>query len=375
MLFGGARGGTFTTTGIDVNVAYGVFFDPFDLNRMYIANTDISLFRSENGGDSWTNSNKGIPYEWRNAMYWMAFDPELQGKVWAVVSNKHDLPKARILHFAPSSYKGGIMVSSDGGNTWEKSGSVPQAAYTHILLQAGGGAAKRVLYAAAMGKGVYKSQDSGETWVLKADGLPENPYAWRLADDGKGTLYLITARHSKPKAPADDGAVYKSTDAGEHWTRLLLPSGLNGPMDLAIDPGQPSRLYLAAWSNTDPVMARHQQGGVFVSEDGGGHWRRTLDADWAFSVTIDPKDADVIYATGQEASVWRSADRGMTWRRIRGFNFKNAHRVVVDPQNEGMIYVATDGGGVWYGPAEGDATAKEDVATPEVSFERVGKSR
>ena len=63
------------------------------------------------------------------------------------------------------------------------------------------------------------------------------------------------------------------------------------------------------------------------------------------------KDARVLYATGFESAAWRSADRGLTWKRIPGFDFKWAHRVIVDPQDRSMIYITTFGGSVWHGPS------------------------
>jgi photosystem II stability/assembly factor-like uncharacterized protein len=72
-----------------------------------------------------------------------------------------------------------------------------------------------------------------------------------------------------------------------------------------------------------------------------------------YDVTLDPKDARVLYATGFEAAAWRSADRGLTWKRIAGYDFKWGHRVTVDPQDRAMIYITTFGGSVWHGKADG----------------------
>ncbi|MEO8725625.1 MAG: hypothetical protein ABI383_05835, partial [Acidobacteriaceae bacterium] len=154
--------GTFTTNGIDVNVAYNVYFDPFDAQRMFIANTDIGLFRSENGGRSWASASASVPFRWRNATYALAFDPAVRGRVWAAMSNRHDLPLARVLHFDPATYKGAIVVSNNGGKSWMKSGELPEAAYTDIQIDgsaasSSSGPGNRVLYACAIGHGIFKS--------------------------------------------------------------------------------------------------------------------------------------------------------------------------------------------------------------------------
>jgi photosystem II stability/assembly factor-like uncharacterized protein len=105
-------------------------------------------------------------------------------------------------------------------------------------------------------------------------------------------------------------------------------------------------------------------GGVFVSTDGGQNWRNTLSADQhVYDVTVDARNG-VLYAGGFESSAWRSADRGESWQRIKGYNFKWGHRVVPDPQDPASIYVTTFGGSVWRGPAEGDPEAPEDIAGP-----------
>ena len=82
-----------TTRGLDVTTTYGVQFDPHDPQRVFIPYTDIGLFRSEDGGETWTGSTTGIPTRWRNTTYWLAFDPEVKGLVWGGFSGTHDLPR------------------------------------------------------------------------------------------------------------------------------------------------------------------------------------------------------------------------------------------------------------------------------------------
>jgi hypothetical protein len=152
-------------------------------------------------------------------------------------------------------------------------------------------------------------------------------------------------------ANAGDGALYRSADGGERWTRLPLPPGVNGPNGVAIDPQNPARLYLAAWGRSTPEGA--QDGGIYLSTDAGTTWRRVLAEDQhVYGVTIDPHDPRVLYATGFEAAAWRSSDRGLTWSRMPGFDFKWAHRVIVDPRNPAAIFITTFGGSVWYGRAD-----------------------
>lgn len=359
--------GGYDSTGLDVTTCYGVHFDPFDRNRMVISYTDIGQFRSENGGRTWLLSTDGIPREWRNTTYWMVFDPEVRGRVWGVMSYVHDLPRPKMWRGRSlSTYVGGICRSDDGARTWNCSSDwIPPTAPTHILLDPKSPAQARVLYVAAFGKGVYKSVDGGDHWVLKNNGISgSQPMAWRLVQDPGGVLYLIVARRSSDGSfgNQDDGALYRSTDGAGHWTRLPLPKGVNGPNGLAVDLADPRRLYLAAWGRDEPEGAR--DGGIFLSTDSGASWRNVFSRDQhVYDVTTDPRNPRLLYACGFESSAWRSTDRGQSWRRIKGYNFKWGHRVIPDPYRPDRIYITTFGGSVWHGPAAGDPKAVEDIVT------------
>jgi photosystem II stability/assembly factor-like uncharacterized protein len=365
-------GAGYDTTGLDVTTNYGVFFDPFDPKRMFIAYTDIGLFRSENAGESWASATLGLPNDWVNTTYWIMFDPEVKGRVWAAMSYTHDLPRPKMWRRAsPASYRGGVVISDDGGRTWRPSNQgMPQTAATHILLDPTSPVHQRVLYVTGFGRGVFKSTDGGKTWIMKNKGLADpQPFAWRLARDMKGTLYLVVARRSEDGSfgNTSDGTLYRSRDGAEHWERITLPPGVNGPNGIAIDQENPQRLYLAVWGRNSPQGA--VDGGIYVSEDGGRSWRNVLARDQhVYDITNDPRDSQTLYACGFESSAWRSDDRGETWQRIRGFNFKWGHRVIPDPQHPGMIYITTFGGSVWYGPAAGDPAAVEDIVTPVLAY-------
>ena len=168
---------------------------------------------------------------------------------------------------------------------------------------------------------------------------------------------------------SNDGALYRSVERGDSWQRVALPAGVNGPNGLAIDPEDPQRLYLAAWRrNSNDATAG---GGIYLSTDGGASWRSVLSKDQhVYDVTIDPADKSILYACGFESSAWRSIDRGETWTRIRGYNFKWGHRVIPDPRDRSKIFITTFGGSVWHGPAAGDPKATEDIVTREVAYPR-----
>lgn len=356
------QGDAWTSSGLDVTTSYGIHVDPFDSKRMLISYTDIGPFRSEDGGQSWQSAGAGIPRRWLNTTYWAVFDPAVRGRVWAVASGTHDLPRPKMWRGrSPSIYRGGVIASTDGGRSWSVSSQgMPETAATHILMDPESPVKARVLYVAAFGRGVYKSTDGGASWVLKNRGISQqNPFVWRLERDRQGGLYAVVARASEDGSIGNalDGAVYYSSDGAETWMPVALPAGVNGPNSITADPRRPGRIYLSAWGRKGDVEGR--SGGVFLSEDGGATWSHILRADQhIYDVTVDPLAAGRLYAAGFESAAWRSEDWGRTWRKIAGYDFKWGHRVVVDQANPGMIWITTFGGSVWYGPS-GAARTRE----------------
>ena len=364
--------GEWTTTGLDVTTSYGVHFDPFDTKHMFISYTDIGLFVSEDGGETWKSSITGVPREWTNTTYWLVFDPDVHGRMWAVMSGTHDLPRPKMWRRgAPSHYAGGVVRSDDGGRNWApQRNGLPETAATDILLDPRSKADARVLYVTGFGRGVFRSADGGKSWELRNNGLPAHePFAWKLARDRDGVLYLVIARRSEDGSIGNDrdGALYRSKNEGAAWEKVPMPEGVNGPTSLVVDPQDPKRLYLSAWRRNTSAPAAG--GGVYLSTDAGATWRPVLIRDQhVHEVTVDRRNPSVVYACGFESSAWRSQDRGEHWKRISGYNFKWGRRVTPDANNPKMVYITTFGGSVWHGPALGDPNAVEDIVTPVAAF-------
>jgi photosystem II stability/assembly factor-like uncharacterized protein len=361
------KDGSWISRGLDVTTNYGMQFDPFDSRHIYMDNTDMGLFQSADGGQSWRSSTEGVPENWRNTTYWLAFDPAQRGLVWGAFSGAHDLPRPKMWQNRSSlRFRGGVAVSTDGGNHWQPSNTgIPEDSITHILLDPSSPAGNRTLYVCAFGRGVYKSTDNGKSWTQKNDGIAgDEPFAWRITLSQDGSLYLVVARRSEGKdiSTSGAGALYRSTDKAEHWQRVDLPSGVNGPTGLEIDPRDPQRLYLTAWGQEGDIADRN--GGVFASDDGGKTWRALFTkSQHVYDLTIDPQHPDTFYITGFDAAAYRSTDRGAHWERIKGYNFKWGHRVILDPNDPAQIYINTYGGGVWHGPAAGAANSPETILT------------
>lgn len=356
-----------TTRGLDVTTDYGVHVDPFDPKHVLIDYTDIGAFHSFDGGLSWQTATQGVPDRWRNTTYWVEFDPKVKDLLWGAFSGVHDLPRPKMWsHGDPAKYVGGVGISTDGGRNWKVSNTgMPETSVTHIVMDPTSPEGARTLYACGFGTGVYKSTDNGKSWTLKNVGLTEaKPFAWRLVRANDGTLYLLLARNNNGQFGAPGGgAIYRSSDAAEHWQKMTLPAGTNAPNGLALDPRNNRRMYLAAWGQGRADV--DTGGGVFLSTDSGATWKQTLQrSQHVYDVTIDPRKPDTLYACGFDAAAFRSTDAGLHWSRIRGYNFKWGHRVIPDPVDPSKIYITTYGGSVWHGPAAGDPNATEDIVEP-----------
>ena len=356
--------GSWRSRGIDVTTTYGVHFDPFDRNHLFISYTDIGLWHSFNGGKSWFHALKGIPREWINTTYWLVFDPEVKDRIWTVRSDCHDLPRLKMFRsgaIARGEYQGGVAVSGDGGKSWQvsSSGIPPNSVCTHILLDPESPAGMRTLYVCAMERGVYKSVDDGKTWIEANSGLGERPSAWRIERSPEGMLYLLVVRSIKD-GKVVDGGLFHSDSGATSWQPVALPKGVTGPNDLLCDPRGGGIMYLSCWPY--PLKGQESGGGLLRTEDGGVTWQRVFDEQaHVYAAALDPQNPDIVFINTFDSAAFRSEDRGATWHGLPGYNFKWGHRPVPDPRNPHQLYLTTFGGSVFYGPAKGVAEAKEDI--------------
>lgn len=368
--------GTFTSNGMDVTTTYGVHFDPFDSNHIAISYTDIGYHHSFNRGKSWARSANGVPAEWVNTCYWLAFDPAVKDKVWSVWSGMHDYPRGKMTRNPKwkESARGGVCVSVNGGKTWKPSneGMGFNSPTTSIILDPKSKPGNRTLYASVYSKGVFKSTDDGKTWSLKNKGISENTCAFELTLASNGNLFLTvspTPMHKGGKSGRDfySGAVYKSSDGAETWTKLNVTEGLLFPNGVESDPENPDRIYLACWSDislSDLIsgdVARStggnetldMPGGIFLSEDGGNTWKSVFDKNqYVYDVTVDPYHPGRLYCNTFNKAAYRSEDYGKSWKKIKDYDFHWGHRIVIDPNDHEKVYITTYGSSIWHGKPE-----------------------
>ncbi|HEX2799771.1 MAG TPA: glycoside hydrolase, partial [Thermoanaerobaculia bacterium] len=188
-----------------------------------------------------------------------------------------------------------------------------------------------VFYAAANNGGVWKTTDAGRVWTPIFDDQPTGSIgALAVAPSRPETIYVGSGEGlQRPDLSVGDG-IYKSTDAGKTWAHLGLRDAQQ-IAGLAVHPRDPERVYAAVLGH--PYGANAERG-VFRSTDGGRTWTKVLYKDentGASAVALDPSNPDVVYAVlwaarkgpwengewqGPESGLFKSADRGTTWKKL-----------------------------------------------------------
>ena len=189
-----------------------------------------------------------------------------------------------------------------------------------------------VFYIGVNNGGVWKTNDAGRTWKPIFDGQPTQSIgAIAVAPSNAKVIYVGSGEGlQRPDLSVGDG-IYKSTDGGETWRHVGLADGQQIPV-VRVDPRDPERVYAAVLGHP---YGPNEQRGVFRSTDGGGHWEKVLyrDADTgAVDLALDPRDARTMYADlwaarqapweigasfqAAGSGLYKSTDGGSTWRQL-----------------------------------------------------------
>ncbi len=322
---------------------------------VYLGTSDGQLFKSQDGGLSWSLVHPGIPRrqivldtivedpadsEHLYAGGWDLrsnggglFESRDAGVSWKEVTLPKPDPAVRGLAISlrnPSHMivgtLSGVFVSSDGGRNWDEVGSHLEG-FLQVESVAVDPDDPRLLYVGTWHLG-YRSGDFGKTWIRNDRGMISDSDVFSLAvdTDNPRTVY----------ASACTG-IYRSRDSGNSWTRLkVLPNSyLVRAHIVAIDPTNARRVYGGTTQ------------GLFVSQDAGQSWRRITPADFTIhAVQINPTDGDVILIGTEYHGVLRSKDGGRSWTTAnRGFVSRSITRICADHDSPERLYVGEFSGG------------------------------
>lgn len=346
-----------SSIGLEDTSCWRYVVDPHNKKRRYICYTDIGLAQSEDRGKSWSYTAQNIP--WNNTIYDLAFDPILFNKVWAACSNQHDIPMWRYIQGATK--KGGVVVSSDAGKTWQVSSTgLPSAPVTSIVADPDSSVKQRRLFAGVYGYGVYLSNDAGKSWTFSGEGIEpkQNRQVVALQQTQDGTLFCSVAARRKGRGVTKNltGGLYRSTNKGKTWQKISSPEMFR-LVDFVIRPDDKNNIYVAAMDGMG------HDGGVFITHDGGKKWKQTvpnfdrkhLSYIEGFSVALHPLDKKRLYFLSMTHGMFISQDDGNSWQAAtpeKSPPFMSCLRLHRDPTDISKVDITTFGGGVWHGKVD-----------------------
>ena len=282
-----------------------------------------------------------------------------------------------ILYAAAAS--SGLYKSTNGGTTFEpifergNTLSIGAIAVQPdnpdvVYIGTGEGAVRNSI---SFGDGIYKTADGGRTWTHL--GLEKTERFARIVIDPANPQTVLAAALGHAFGPNQERGVFRSTDGGKSWQRTLFVNETTGASDIAIDPKDPRIVFAGMYDYLRQPWFFRSGGpgsGLFKSSDGGVTWKKLTDPALRnglpgarligrIGVSIHASNPHVVYAlieAQEEGVLWRSDDRGETWRIVsrerrinnRPFYYTQVRADPVDPERvytlSGSFNVSTDGG-------------------------------
>lgn len=258
---------------------------------------------------------------------------------------------------------GGIWKTEDSGLTWKnvsdgflKTGTVGDIAVSEsdpnlVLVGMGEHAARGVM--TSMGDGVYVSRDAGNTWGHI--GLSESRHISDvIIHPTENDTYYVAVQGAQYGAGGQRG-IYRTTDGGANWERVLFVDDRTGAASLSMDPGNPRILYAAMWEHRRYPWTMESGGpssGLYKSADGGSTWEKLSEGlpetFGKAGISASGAQSGLVYAVleaeGEQAGVYRSDDGGKSWRQVNKDRINVARswyymEIFADPQDPERVYV------------------------------------
>jgi photosystem II stability/assembly factor-like uncharacterized protein len=260
---------------------------------------------------------------------------------------------------------GGIFKTLDGGVHWKaifddqpvaSIGALAVAPSDSNVVWAGTGEAF-IRGNISIGNGVYRSTDAGQTW--KHLGLDATGRIARIVIHPTDPDIAYVAAMGHCYGPQPERGVYRTTDGGETWQRVLFVDENTGAVDIVMDPSNPRILFAATWQLIIRTWGRESGGpgsGIHISRDGGGTWKRLTGGGLPDSplgrigLAMAPSDANRVYALIEagvgKGVLWRSDNKGDDWTLVSNDPTLNRRphyysRMAVLPDNPNEVYFLT----------------------------------
>jgi photosystem II stability/assembly factor-like uncharacterized protein len=275
---------------------------------------------------------------------------------------------------------GGLWKTTNNGTTWQSVfddqpvstfGDIAIAPSNPAIIWAGTGEQNN-RQSTSWGDGVYRSTDAGMTWTHL--GLVETRHIGRVVVHPTNPDIAYVAALGNLWKPNPERGVFKTTDGGRTWTKVLYLDTLTGAVDLAMDPANPNTLFAATYQRLRGAWGFNGGGpgsGIYRSTDGGSSWRRLAaglpSGDMGrIGLAIAASNPRVVMATVEHrgaAGTYRSADGGETWRRVNSLNPRPMYysEIRIDPRDENRVYML---GTQSYTSEDGGVTFRELPTAP-----------
>jgi len=275
---------------------------------------------------------------------------------------------------------GGIWKSTNKGTTWKPIfdnqavstfGDLAISASNPDIIWAGTGEQNN-RQSTSWGNGVYLSKDGGETWMHK--GLVETRHIGSVQVHPKKPETAYVAALGNLWRENEERGVFKTTDAGNTWTKVLYIDPLTGVVDLVMDPKNPNTLYAATYQRLRRTWGFNGGGpgsGIYKTTNGGKSWQELTKGlpqgdKGRIGLAISRTNPKVVYALIQhakESGVYRSNNKGKSWKKVNQLNPRPMYysEILVDPTDENRVYVL---GTEFYMSADGGNTFRQIPTRP-----------
>jgi photosystem II stability/assembly factor-like uncharacterized protein len=326
-------------------------------------------------GNVWKTTNNGTTWKPVFDKYGaysigvVVLDPNNSNVVWVGTGENN--------HQRALGYGDGVYKSLDGGKSFKNMGLKESRQIGGIVVDPRN---SDVVFVAAEGsawgpggdRGLYKSTDGGETWKKVLE-ISENTGVNNVKIDPSNPDIMYATSEQRRRTSftkiggGPESAVYKSTDDGENWRKVSkgLPGVDLGGMGIDVSPVDPNVVYLI-------VEAADNKGGFFRSTDKGESWEKMSDyhssGQYYNEIVCDPKDVDKVYSTETRSAF--TLDGGKTWNRIStNGRHVDDHAIWVDPLDTQHFIIGGDGG--VYESWDGGSTFDFKENLPVTQFYRV----
>ncbi len=303
---------------------------------------------------------------------WRQIGPAIMGGRIADMAVNEDNPA----HYFVGTATGGLWRTLNNGQTWDpvfddqptsSIGAVSLAPSNPNVVWVGTGEPQN-RQSSPYGAGVFRSTDGGNTWQFK--GLEETRHVGGISvhPDDPDVAYVAAVGHLF--GPNPERGVYRTTDGGESWERVLFVDEHTGAIDLAMDPGDPETLFAAMYQRQRTVWGFSADGGgsgIYRTTDGGDTWTELrnglAEGDMGrIGLDVYRRDGNLVYAIVEARDdgrgIYRSLDRGETWEKVSDVNPRPMYfsLIRIDPNDPERIYI----GGVQFGISDDGARTFRD---------------